>query len=78
MARERMVGARYNYAMQGKWMAGSAIPFGYKLNKNTQKLEPHEENAKVIKLMYELYVNGLNGNDISFGANWYIFGKNGN
>lgn len=68
MTRERLVGARYNYAMQGKWMAGSSIPFGYKLNKNTQRLEPHEDNAKVIKLMYELYVNGLNGKEMAFRA----------
>lgn len=66
MTRERLLGARYNYAMQGKWMAGSGIPYGYKLNSETQKLEPDEEFAKNVRLIFELYVNGINGKDVAF------------
>ena len=56
--RERLVGARYNYAMQGKWMA-SKSPYGYKVNKNTQRLEIVEEDAKIVRLIFDLYVNGV-------------------
>lgn len=33
MTRERMTGAKYTYAAQGKWISGMA-PYGYTLNKN--------------------------------------------
>jgi DNA invertase Pin-like site-specific DNA recombinase len=66
MTRERLVGARYNYAMQGKWMAGSGIPYGYILNSETGKLQPDEETAKNIKLIFDLYVNGINGKEVAF------------
>lgn len=66
MTKERLTGARYNYAMQGKWMAGSGIPYGYKLNSGTQKLEPDEQLSKNVKLIYDLYVNGINGKDVAF------------
>jgi DNA invertase Pin-like site-specific DNA recombinase len=66
--KERLTGSRYNYAMQGKWMAGSSIPYGYKLNKETVRLEPDEETVNNIKLMFDLYVNGLNGREMAFRA----------
>lgn len=70
--RERLTGARYNLAMEGKWVAGSA-PFGYQYNKKTQRLEPHPEQKKVIQLIYDIYVNGLDmgdgtKKDVSFKA----------
>lgn len=36
MIRERMVGARYTYASQGKWAAGKS-PYGYSYNKKKHK-----------------------------------------
>ena len=54
--RERLMGARYNYSMQGKWMAGT-VPFGYKFNESTQKLEIDKDQAEVVRLIFHLYVN---------------------
>jgi site-specific DNA recombinase len=71
--RERMVGARYNYAMQGKWMTGS-VPFGYEFNKSTQRLQIVEDQAKTVRLIFDLYVNGLNGKRVAFRAiSTYLF-----
>ncbi|MFD2172043.1 recombinase family protein [Tumebacillus lipolyticus] len=54
--RERLMGARYNYSMQGKWMAGT-VPFGYKFNEKTQKLELEEDQAEVVRLIFDLYAH---------------------
>ena len=54
--RERLMGARYNYSMQGKWMAGT-VPFGYKFNETTQKLEIDDDQAEVVRLIFHLYAN---------------------
>lgn len=60
--RERLTTARYNSALEGKWMGN--VPFGYKRNKNTMFLEPSEEEAKVIQLIYNLYLNGYQGKQV--------------
>lgn len=70
--RERLAGGRYNGAMQGRWVAGQA-PFGYVYNPNTQKLDIDEENAKIIRMIYDFYVNGIpqedgTRKDVSFRA----------
>jgi DNA invertase Pin-like site-specific DNA recombinase len=65
--KERMVGARYSYAMQGKWMTGS-VPFGYYLNSRTQRLEIDEDQAKVVRLIFDLYVNGIENKKVGFKA----------
>ncbi|CAF1782508.1 recombinase family protein [Bacillus subtilis] len=67
MTRERMTGAKYTYAAQGKWISGLA-PYGYQLNKKTSKLDPVEEEAKVVELIFDLFLNGLNGKDYSYNA----------
>lgn len=54
--RERLMGARYNYSMQGKWMAGT-VPFGYKYNENTQRLDINEDQAEIVRLIFDLYAN---------------------
>lgn len=56
--RERLTGGRYNAAMEGKWVAGAA-PFGYKYNPYTKRLEPYEEEAQVIRAIFDFYVNGI-------------------
>lgn len=61
--KERLLNARYSYASQGKWMSGG-VPFGYKLNSKTQKLEIIEEQAKIVRLIFNLYLNGIDGKDI--------------
>lgn len=65
--KERMVGAKYNYAMQGKWMTGS-VPFGYTLNSHTQRLEIVEEQARIVRLIFDLYVHGIEGRQVGFKA----------
>ncbi|KKB72049.1 MULTISPECIES: recombinase family protein [Bacillus] len=67
LIRERLTGARYTYAAQGKWVAGKA-PYGYRYNKNTRNLEINEEQAKVIIMIYDLFLYGLNGVDMSYTA----------
>lgn len=67
MIKERMVGARYTYASQGKWVSGAA-PFGYMYNKQTQKLVIDEEQANTVRLIYDLFMNGLNGQEVSYQA----------
>ncbi|GEC90716.1 recombinase family protein [Brevibacillus brevis] len=55
--KERMVESRYTYAAMGRHMGGSsAIPYGYKLNERTQKLEPDERTAWVVQKIFHHYV----------------------
>lgn len=58
--RERLIGARYNYAMQGKWMAGS-VPYGYRFNASSQRLQPYESEAEVVRLIFSWYAEGIGG-----------------
>ncbi|NMV99412.1 recombinase family protein [Bacillus velezensis] len=67
MTRERMTGAKYTYAAQGKWISGLA-PYGYRLNKKTSKLVPVEEKAKVVQFIFNIFLNGLNGKEVSYTA----------
>ncbi|MBE2919616.1 recombinase family protein [Anoxybacillus flavithermus] len=54
----RMREARYTYAVQGRWMTGGGgIPYGYKFNSFTQRLEPDEETAWVVRKIFDYYVN---------------------
>ncbi|SDG73539.1 Site-specific DNA recombinase [Aneurinibacillus thermoaerophilus] len=67
MIKERMVEARAHYARMGRWMTGGAgIPYGYKFNSYTQKLEPDPDTAWVVQKIFHLYVNeGIGYNAIS-------------
>jgi site-specific DNA recombinase len=65
--RERLIGGRYSGAMQGKWVSGAA-PFGYTYNENTQRLDTDEDTTQVIKLIFDYYVNGIDGKEVSFRA----------
>lgn len=56
--RERLVGGRYNAAMEGKWVVGR-IPFGYKYNQQTKKLEILEEEAEIVRTIFDLYAYGI-------------------
>ncbi|MHC0038575.1 recombinase family protein [Pseudoneobacillus sp. C159] len=57
MIKARMVGARYNYAKMGKWMAGSSIPYGYLLDKKSRKLIPHPDEENIVKDIFNWYVD---------------------
>ncbi|GBF73226.1 recombinase family protein [Paenibacillus sp. 598K] len=70
--RERLFGGRVNNAMGGMWVSGKA-PFGFTYNKKTRKLEVDEEEAAVVRILFDYYVNGVptkNGKrrDVSFRA----------
>jgi len=72
MIKERLISARYNLSLEGKWVAGR-VPYGYKLNEKTTRLEPDEEIADIIRYIFTLYVYGLEmedgiKKDISFRA----------
>ncbi len=54
--RERLMGARYNYSLQGKWMAGS-VPFGYRFDEHTQRLMIEVDQAEVVRLIFHLYTH---------------------
>lgn len=58
MIKERLVSAKYNLAHEGKWICGAA-PFGYKLNKHSMRLEPFEEEAQIVQLIFTFYVYGI-------------------
>lgn len=56
--RERLMGGRINNAMGGLWVGGAA-PYGYTYNKKTRKLEINEDEAAVVRLIFDYYVNGI-------------------
>lgn len=60
--RERLTGARYNSALEGKWMG--QIPFGYSRSKSTMRLIPKEDEAKIVQLIFSLYINGYEGKQV--------------
>ena len=67
MIKERLLSAKCSLAHTGCWMAGN-LPYAYKLNSQTSKLEPIEELADIVRLIFILYVNGIDGQEVSFRA----------
>jgi len=59
--RERLSGGRYNSALAGRWVSGKP-PYGYDLDPKTRKLVVNEEEAAVIRMLFDIYVNGLDVN----------------
>lgn len=56
--RERLSGGRLTRAMEGRWMAGKP-PYGYNIDPKTRKLVINEDEAAVVRMLYDIYVNGL-------------------
>ncbi|MGO4372135.1 recombinase family protein, partial [Paenibacillus sp. MCAF20] len=56
--RERLAGGRFTRAMEGRWMSGKA-PFGYKLNKDSRKLEIDEDTARIVRIIFDLFAYGI-------------------
>jgi site-specific DNA recombinase len=70
--RERLFGGRVTNALAGRWVAGAA-PFGFDYNPTTKKLEINEEEAAVVRQIFDFYVNGVpedsgKRRDVSFRA----------
>lgn len=53
--RDRMMGGKLRAARDGKWVTG-VPPYGYRVDKKTQKLVAHPEEAEVVKKFYEWLV----------------------
>ncbi|WP_209634722.1 recombinase family protein [Kibdelosporangium banguiense] len=51
---ERVLGGMMKAAEKGRWKGGKR-PFGYLVDKSTQKLVPHDNEAVVVQLMFDLY-----------------------
>lgn len=54
MTSERVTAAMLSRATNGKWNGGK-VPFGYKYDKDSQEFIIDEAEARVVKLMYDLY-----------------------
>lgn len=71
MIKERLLSAKYNLAHEGKWICG-AVPFGFRLNRHTGRLELKEEEARIVRLIFNLYAHGLEykgiNREVSFRA----------
>lgn len=56
LIKKRLTNARHNYAREGKWMTGGAgIPYGYRYNDRTQKLDPDPSTANIVKMIFHWY-----------------------
>ncbi len=56
---ERMQMGKAARARSGKYTCPGKSPFGYKLDKKTDRMEIVQEEAEVIRDMYEKYINGF-------------------
>ncbi len=56
--RERLNGGRHNAALEGKWIFGPP-PFGFSVHPKTQKLVPKEEEAEIVRAIFDYYANGI-------------------
>jgi site-specific DNA recombinase len=65
--RERMQGAKYAYAMSGRFM-GSTPAYGYRTHPQTQRLVMDPEEAEIVRLIYQLYLHGLHGKGMGYRA----------
>jgi len=53
--RERTIWGRLEKARQGKVISRAAAPFGYRFDPDTSTLVVHEDEAKVVRLAFQLY-----------------------
>ncbi|TQS01355.1 recombinase family protein [Paenibacillus ottowii] len=60
--RERLFGGRVNNAIAGRWVAGPA-PFGFDYDKDSKKLVINEEEASIVRMIFDYYVNGVPESD---------------
>jgi site-specific DNA recombinase len=56
MIKKRLYRGRIKSVEEGNYIGGFA-PYGYNYNKLTKKLEINEQEAEIIKLIFDLYVN---------------------
>lgn len=56
---ERIKHTQIEKARSGEWNQVNNVPFGYKYNPETKKLEIDYATSEVVKLIFDLYVNGM-------------------
>lgn len=54
---ERLTNGRRQRVSSGKWQGGR-VPFGYTWNKDLQELEIFEDEARIVKDIYRMYLDG--------------------
>lgn len=60
--RRRLIRGKRQSAKEGNWVGGK-VPVGYSYDRKTKKLIP-DENAYMIKKIYQLYIQGLSSTEI--------------
>ncbi|SFP09246.1 recombinase family protein [Salibacterium halotolerans] len=61
---ERLTTGQRNRASKGYWHGGP-IPFGYNWNKEEQQLEVNEEQADIVRTMFDMYLKGASRLEVS-------------
>ncbi|WP_376785330.1 recombinase family protein [Siminovitchia terrae] len=56
--KERLNGGRYNAALEGKWVSGPP-PFGFDYSPATGRLIINEEEAGIVRAIFDYYANGI-------------------
>lgn len=56
LTRWRLTNGKYDGAKRGRWVAGS-VPYGYRYNPKSRKLDPNETAAEVVRIIFRLYAD---------------------
>jgi site-specific DNA recombinase len=70
MITRRMQGGRIRSVQEGNYI-GTRPPFGYELEetKHHRTLKPHPEQAEIVKLIFDMYINGTGSRNIAAHLN---------
>lgn len=66
---ERIKHTQIEKAYAGEWNQVGSVPLGYIYNKETKKLDVDYSKAKIIKLIFKLYLNGMGMKSIAHYLN---------
>jgi site-specific DNA recombinase len=66
---DRIKHTQIEKAHAGEWNQASSVPFGYSYNAATKKLEIDHADAPIIKMIFELYKNGMGMKSIAHHLN---------
>lgn len=69
---DRVKYTQIDKARRGEWNSASNTPYGYKFNSETKKLEIDYAGSQVIKLIFDLYLQGMGMRSIQH----YLNGEN--
>ncbi len=69
---ERVFPGMVEGVRKGHWQGSRYVPFGYIHNKETKKLEINQEEAKIVKEIFSMYLNGKSTSQIA--AHYYHLG----